>query len=341
MFVATGNTEISTGEADRLQWMEAVRGGTKIALGLKEQLDDMDITSIVDRLTGDYTRDEHISEGRSTLIPSRSGLRYDGIKVKGTGLLGGLVDFDRSHDRIYDLPRYDFEGNYAPDPARAFQTARAGGMSYQQAVNEFRVSGYLVNSGFDTYPPIGYGCQRTEGITSWFCLLNAPFQQHWQWNDPEYDRGLVDQIPRFAARSQMKLKDLGLLLVLHGVANIGGRLIRKDFHSARFMSWNDSFISRICYYFFDINFVLYTLVHPVFETGISEWAKKSWCDYVDELCDESPDFDAIKVFKNTLVKLKLSNDATLEQRMDIIRGDPVASLLCREFMTSYEQRWFL
>lgn len=157
-----------------LEWTETTVGNVTIALGLDSDLNGADTASIVDRLTGRYAGDEHLSEGRSTVLPSRSGLAYDGIKIKGAGLLGGTVDFSRRHDGAFDLPYYDFEGNYMPDRSKSYQSAYAGGMTYQQTVNEYRVSRYLTDRGFDTYPPIGYGCLRKDDLTSWFCLLNAP-----------------------------------------------------------------------------------------------------------------------------------------------------------------------
>jgi hypothetical protein len=274
-------------------------------------------------------------------LPARSKLRYDGIKVKGAGLLGSVVDFSRRHRGAFDLPCYDFEGNYSADASRAFHRPYAGGMSYQQAVNEYKVSRYLVDHGFDTYPPIGFGYLKKDSLTSWFCLLNAPFQPYWKWNAPDFDQHLIEEVPRFIARAQMRMRDLGLLLVLHGAANIDGRIVRKDFHSTRFIDRNDSFMSRTCYHFFDINFILYTLAHPVYDTGIPGWVEKAWCDYVGELCSDTPDYRAVKDFKETLLELKLNDHSTLEERVAIVRGNPIATVLCRRFMSEQEQRHFL
>ena len=324
-----------------LAWFETARGSTAIGLGFEKALSDADMTTILDRLVGRYAGDEHLSEGRSTVLPSHSTLLHDGIKIKGAGLRGDSVAIGRRHTGAFDLPYYDFEGNYTADRSRAHQTAYAGGMSYQQAVNEYRISRYLTDNGFDTYPPIGYGYLRKDGLTSWFCLLNAPFKPYWKWNAPDFDAHLVKDVPCFIARTQNRMKDLGLQLVLHGVENIDGRLIRKDFHSVRFVERNDSFISRICYFFFDINFVLYTLAHPVYETGIPGWVEKAWCDYVGELCLSGPDFETIQMFKEALVKLKLDDRSTLDERMEIVRSDPIAREICRQFMTEQEQRQFL
>lgn len=324
-----------------LIWSETDHGDVVIGIGLERALDGADTAAIADRLTGRYTREEHLSEGRATVLPARSSLLYDGIKIKGAGLLGGTVDFSRYHTGAYDLPYFDFEGNYIVDKARAYQRAYAGGMTYQQAVNEYRVSRYLTDRGFDTYPPLGYGYLRKDKLTSWFLLLNVPYRPYWRWNDPAFDRGLVEEVPRFSARAQNRMKDLGLLLVLHGATNIDGRLVRKDFHTARFNDRNDSFISRICHHFFDINFMLGLFAHKVYETGIPGWVERAWCDYVDELCGGSPDYAAVQALKQTLLKLKVNDHSTLEERMEIIRGDPITSRICRQFMNEAEQRQFL
>jgi len=325
---------------DSLTWTHAKHDGVEISVGLCAALDRRDLQSVFDRLAGRRGSLEHISEGRSTILKSHSGLLHDGIKIKGAGLNGGTVDFSRKHKGAYDLPHYDFEGNYTADAARAYQRAFAGGMSFQQAVNEFRVSHYLTDHGFATYPPIGYGHIRRGNRTSWFCLLNAPWQPHWDWYSRDTEHRLLEQVPRFTARAQLDLQRLGLTLVLFGVARVDGELLRKDLHTARFESTDDSFMSRACYCFFDMNLILAYFANPRHDPGISGWVERAWCEYVGELCGDSPDYSDVVSLKRVLVTLKRNSNLSLEERLAFIHADPIARRICTGMMSVDERDHF-
>ena len=79
------------------------------------ELEERDVARICDYLTGSYRGKRHLSESRAVITPSESGLRYDGIKIKGCGFDGGTVSSTSSHAQEYSLPHYDWEGCHQPD----------------------------------------------------------------------------------------------------------------------------------------------------------------------------------------------------------------------------------
>ncbi len=316
------------------------RGPLRIACALDRRLGDADRRRIVDYMAGEYKGERLFSEERAALIPLDRALRYNGLKLKGSGFREAGVQFDRHHQMNYDLPRYDWEGNYSPDTAKAFHRAYLGGMTYQQALNEYRVSKWLTDRDFDTYIPMGYGMIQREARTSWFCVLNAPYAPYWRWSRPDYDRHLQKDLPFFAGDVQKRLRDMGVYLLLHGIANVEGRLVRKDFHTARFATPNDSFMTRLCYYLFDVNFILATFREPYFETGEPGWADYAWREYLRGLTGNEYDTEEIRAFKDILIKLKTNNWADIYKRVEILQRDPIAMLFAREFAGEEDQRLF-
>ena len=161
-------------------------------------------------------------------------------------------------------------------------------MSWQQARNEFEVTEYLIERGFDTYGGLGYGRLERDGQRSWFCVLNAPFAALLGAGPARLREHLVPEIParagpipEAAAGSRHRSHALR-----HGQRR--GRLARKDFHTARFADGNDSTMTRLMYALFDVNFTLYTFAHPYFETEREGWVERAWTEYIDELVGGVP-----------------------------------------------------
>lgn len=312
----------------------------RIVCALDRRLDDSDMRRVVDYMAGTYEGERQFSEERAALIPAESALRYNGLKLKGSGFREAGVQFDRHHEMNYALPRYDWEGNYSPDIAKAFERAYLGGMTYQQAVNEYRISKWLTDRGFDTYIPMGYGMIERDSKKSWFCVLNAPYAPYWRWSRPDYDRPLQKELPFFAGDVQRRLRDMGVYLLLHGITNVEGRLVRKDFHTARFATANDSFMSRLCYYLFDTNFVLATFREPYFDTGEKGWADYAWREYMRGLTGIEYDTKEIQAFKDILIKLKTNDWADIYKRIEILLRNPITTHLAMQFANEEEQRLF-
>ncbi len=315
------------------------RGGFDLRARLSSELEERDVARICDYLTGSYRGKRHLSESRAVIIPSESGLRYDGIKIKGCGFDGGTVVIDEFHAQEYSLPHYDWEGCHQADGARAFERAPKGGMSWQQARNELEVTEYLTERGFDTYGALGYGRLERDGQRSWFCVLNAPFAPYWRWARPDYDEHLVPEIPRAQARFQKRLRELGIDLTLFGMANVEGRLARKDFHTARFAGRNDSTMTRLMYALFDVNFTLYTFAHPYFETEREGWVERAWTEYIGELVGEAFPLQAIQRLKHLLPRLVRDASMPTPERLRHLMGDPIGRLLVRDFLDADEIEW--
>lgn len=337
--IIDGNHSVREMDAG-LATIDEQHGPLRIVCALDRALGDADRRRIVEYMAGTYEGERQFSEERAALIPVESALRYNGLKLKGSGFREAGVQFDRHHKMNYELPRYDWEGNYSEDVAKAFKRAYLGGMTYQQAVNEYRISKWLTDRGFDTYIPMGYGMIQRDSKKSWFCVLNAPYAPYWRWSRPEYDQHLLQELPFFAGDVQRRLRDMGVYLLLHGITNVEGRLVRKDFHTARLATSNDSFMSRLCYYLFDTNFVLATFREPYFETGEKGWADYAWREYMRGLTGNEYDTEEIQAFKDILIKLKTNNWADIYKRIEILLRNPIATLLAKEFANEAEQRQF-
>lgn len=316
-------------------------GDFTVSFVYKKILNDSDVDLVFRSLSGEPPQDRILSEDRAALFKlSKPLFGFDAVKIKGVGFRGDVVDFSTLHTGDYDLPHYDCNGNFSLDHARSFQRAYRGGMTYQQAHNEFLISEHLRARGFDTYPALGYGSLSRDGKTSWFLALAAPYLPHWRWSKPEYAKDLVEKVPRFSAAAQKRLYELGLHLVLHGISSDGQRLIRKDFHTSRFVSSADSFMSKVCYFFFDVNFELATFSHPYFETGIDNWVEFAWETYINELSGKTYKFKDIEAAKKTLVEFKHAVDLSLEDRLEMICNHELLRCLCLSRMNREEKFLF-
>ena len=321
------------------------KGAYEIVLNTAFPLEQADVENIAGYLTQNYKGEFFLSETRSALIPCRTETTYDGIKIKGAGFEGGPVRFGTLHKYDYSVPYYDYEGNYSPDVAKDFHRAYAGGMTYQQTLQEFQVSSYLVAQNFETYPPLGYGLIKYNGLCSWFCLLNAPFRAPVD-GDRLYDtEENIKTTTTFLAKSQKELYRLGVNLVLSGITAIDGKLIRKDFHTSVIASPNDSFMTRLCYFLFDVNFVLYLYVdphrpvrnHPKTPKGCN----LARIEYVRGLTDMDSSITEVDEFKKLLVVLKENHSLNVYERVEFLKRNSLTKKMLMQFMSEDEKAQFL
>ncbi len=325
-------------EADDLRTVEATRGDVAVTLFVRRALSERDVARIVDQLTGRYEGPRHLSQERTVLLPAETDLPYDGIKLKGAGLRGGRIRFDEAHQVPYALPRYDAEGSYAEDLARGFHRACSGGMSYQQATNEYRIVSWLVSRGFDTLPALGWGSVDSAGRKSWLLVLNAPFREFWDWcHQPSWDADLVREMPVVQARGQVELRRLGVTLALNGVTSVGGRLVRKDLHGARFHDRNDTFVSRAMYELFDVNFCLWNYRDPRAQPGLEEWTERSSRTYVEELTGTSHTMDVIEDFRS-FNWIYRDAGLSLTERLALIESNPISRHVLDQHLPESERR---
>ncbi len=312
-----------------------------ILLRADPSLSERDVRTIADQLAHRNDGPSIWHETRGVIIPCDSLQPHDGIKIKGAGYKKGPVRFGTPHDHAYMLPRYDFEGNYAPDIAKAHERPHSGGMSYQQALHEVRVSQHVLERGMRTYPPLGYGSIAFEGMRSWFCLLNVPYRAEFGWSTLIRRPGQRRRSVARLARTQIKLHRLGVYLTLWGAAEVDGKFIRKDFHTAHLASPNDSFLARFCYFAFDVNFALYMLNHPFWIGKMREPdPQEVTLIYLRELTGIDCEAAQVEPFRVLLRDLKENATLDADARVARIRADPLGAALLDTFMSDEDRAFF-
>lgn len=97
---------------------------------------------------------------------------YEGreLKIKGAGYRGGPVKFGTLHTSNLAAPIFDFDGRMMVDYASGHDNAFAGGLSFQQAVAEYRMSIFLQRARVSHILCVGYGKIKQADATSWFSL---------------------------------------------------------------------------------------------------------------------------------------------------------------------------
>jgi hypothetical protein len=109
--------------------------------------------------------------GRSILVahPDFPGRE---LKLKGAGLLGGEIGFGKVFRSNLKMPVFDFDGRMMEDVASGPDNALPGGMSFQQAAAEHRMSAFLQSVDIAHVPCFGYGKIACEAGVSWFSLVD-------------------------------------------------------------------------------------------------------------------------------------------------------------------------
>jgi hypothetical protein len=320
-----------------LRHLERDHAGARIDLLADPALSGEDAAQIFECLLGRMPHPHLLDGDRSVVFPARSSGVYGGIKIKGAGFRGGRVRMGRRHDKPYALPRYDAEGAATMDAAKDHGRAYAGGMSYQQARHEFTVCRHLVERGVRIFPSLGYGALRRDGHTSWFCVLDWPFGQVRDWFEFTRERSAVERIATAFGDTQKELARHDVYLILSGLVEFGGALLRKDFHTAHIAGPNDSFLTRLSYYLFDINFVLAQFDYDLSVPDIADHRTLAKAAYVRALTGQNHSPASIGAFKQLLVELKYA-DWEMEQRMERLAPNPVGRTLLEAFLAGSGER---
>jgi hypothetical protein len=92
------------------------------------------------------------------------------LKIKGAGYKGGPVRFGTFHQSNLKAPVFDFEGRMMEDVAAGHDSAFSGGLSFQQAMAEYRMSVFFQRIRVSHIPCIAYGKMQMGDATSWFSL---------------------------------------------------------------------------------------------------------------------------------------------------------------------------
>jgi hypothetical protein len=303
-------------------------------------LTDDDAAQVFDYLLGRAASQRLLDGTRSVIIPSKGSGIHGGIKIKGAGSQGSGVRMGKLHDKPYALPRYDAEGAATIDAAKDHGRAFAGGMSYQQARQEFTISRYLAQRGMFVFAPLGYGVLRRGNFASWFCLLDTPFRVLRDWWQLTKDRAAVERIAATFGETQRELARHEVYLVLSGMVALEERLVRKDFHTAHLAGLDDSFLTKLSYYLFDTNFILAHFVNDRYVKDIADHRVLAKVTYLRALTAQEytpPDIDR---FKSLLVELKYA-EWGMHQRIARLADDPIGRALLEKFLAdSGEQLLF-
>ena len=313
---------------------------TKIDLLATPALHEADAAQVFDYLLGRGAKRRILDGTRSVILPSRGSGIHGGIKIKGAGSQGSGVRLGELHSKPYALPRYDAEGDSTMDAAKDHGRAFAGGMSYQQARQEFMVSQYLSLRGMYVFAPFGYGVLRRGALASWFCLLDTPFLELRDWWQLTRRRAAVERIAATFGETQRELARHEVYLVLSGMVAFEDRLVRKDFHTAHLAGPNDSFLTRLSYYLFDTNFILAHFINDKYVKDIADHRELAKSTYLRALTAQDftpPDIDR---FKRLLVELKYA-DWGMQQRIARLADDPIGRAFLEAFAAdSGEQMLF-
>lgn len=199
------------------------------------------------------------------------------------------------------------------------------------------MSRYLHKSGVRVFPPLGYGAVRRDGFTSWFCVLDWPFGQVRDWFEFMRERAAVERIATAFGDTQRDLAQRQVYLVLSGLVEFGDALLRKDFHTAHIAGPNDSFLTRLSYYLFDINFILAQFVYDQSLPDIADHRTLAKAAYIRALTGQDHSPARIEGFKGLLVELKYA-DWEMERRMDRLAADPIGRTLLENFLAESGER---
>lgn len=294
-------------------------------------LTDDDAAQVFDYLLGHAASRRMLDGTRSVVLPSHGSGAHGGIKIKGAGFQGSVVRLGKLHSKPYALPRYDAEGAATLDAAKDHGRAFAGGMSYQQARQEFIVSRYLSLRGIRVFAPLGYGVLRRGTLASWFCLLDAPFRELRDWWQLTGERASVERIAATFGETQREFARHDVYLTLSGMVALEDELVRKDFHTAHLAGPNDSFLTRLSYYLFDTNFILAHFGNDVYTRDIADHRHLAKSTYLRALTAQEHNPAEIDRFKSLLVELKYA-DWQMGQRIARLVGDPIGRTLLEGFL---------
>ena len=304
---------------------------TRVTLLADPALAEADVERVFDCLVGRPPRRRIVDGTRSLVVRGTSAGRHDGIKIKGAGLRGSDVRLGERHAKPYALPRYDFEGAATVDAAKDHGRAFAGGMSYQQACQEFAVSRHLAERGVQVLPALGYGVLRRNGLASWFCLVGTPFGEQLDWWRLTRRRASVARIAERFGQSQLELAEHSVFLALSGMVEVAGELYRKDFHTAHVAGPNDSFLTRLSLFLFDTNFVLAHFGLDGYVPDIADHRELARATYVRALTGDEFSPDEIDRFKGLLVECKFAT-WEMDERLARLAADPIGAVLLGAFL---------
>jgi hypothetical protein len=159
------------------------------------------------------------------------------------------------HQAGLKAPIFDFEGRMMEDVAAGHDCAFAGGLSFQQAIAEYRMSIFLRRIHVSHVPCIAYGKVQLDDATSWFSLHD--------W-DPRLVRVTLPYVtPTEFASSLLRVGDQLLVLTMRynivgncAYAKLDGEYFFLDLHFFRQLdAFNVSQISWVLHVIFNLHLI--------------------------------------------------------------------------------------
>jgi hypothetical protein len=191
---------------------------------------------------------------------------------------------------------------------------------------------HLRRSGFETLPALGYGAIQRGGFASWFCVLNAPTAAPLSGRDLMKGREAAERMAAWYGRTQKRLKELSTYLLLNGAASYDGEVLRKDFHCAHIADADDSPLSLLSYYLFDINYVLYSFRDGSLVPKESQECTAARRAYLKALLGREFTVEQILALRPISISLKYRRGLAIRERLRILGGHPITRLLLDEFL---------
>lgn len=197
---------------------------------------------------------KHVLDGdRSIKIanPHKPGFE---IKIKGAGFSGTGIRFDTRHKSGLKAPVFDYDGRMMEDVAAGHDNACLGGASFQQSVNEYKITRRLEELGIPVVPCPGYGKITSMGKTSWFSI----FEMETDWRNIVIPKVEMDEFVDANIEVSSKILDLAISHQLIGycwcVGAPGGQRYLKDLHPFRLADpVNMSQVSWVMQVLFDLH----------------------------------------------------------------------------------------
>ncbi|MEX0816580.1 MAG: hypothetical protein WD027_03995 [Gaiellales bacterium] len=120
---------------------------------------------------------------------------------------------------------------------------------------------------------------------------------------------------------------------------MAGALVRKDFHTVHLAGPNDSFLTELSYFLFDVNFILADFVVDRYVPDTDDHRDLAKIAYIDALTGRQFELAQIDRFKSLLVASKIPT-WEMDERMERLRQDEIGTALLEMFLDRSEHRLF-
>lgn len=278
---------------------------------------------------------------RSVHIPHPEKEGFD-LKIKGAGFRGGPIRFGTLHRSGPKAPLFDYEGRMMEDVASGHDNAYQGAASFQQAANEYRVSGLLNGLGYPTVPCLGYGKVEQGGLSAWFSV----FEWDRAWNENVVVPHIsIEEWVEANRKSGHLILDLAIEHDLVGhcwyVAKPDGSYLIKDLHPfIRADPVNMSQISWVMQVFFALHIRCRAAVHVPVWDDIEDIPENMQACPLQAVCPgaTTADHDSLRLALVPRYMYGPPSDFSVAELLALLEGSPISRALldiCPDRFTRY------